>query len=387
MISTTNRIASDSAVGVWVVPETTPGTLAPPSAEHKLAAFDVSYPSQVPEYTNSKEKALTRDVLDRCQGQTPAGEWGFSTYCRPKGVAEQPQEHNLLTGLAGIETVGASNVTYSLALQKPSYSIWFLIDHTMIYCQGATVGNCELSLEECSIIYKWGGGFMTMGVVGTDPLDAAVAPGVTVVPVTDSNKFTAGGVIQLADADGNVVDDNGGSGYTITDVNDATYALTITPAIVTGAAADGFIAPFDPGGTVGGNPLETRTAIVTIGGVQKPIVEFTWSVTDEPEYLTREKTPQGFPISYAETQREVGGNLRLVFRRDDADAFRLANEGTEQPMTLTVGTLAGYTLEIPMPRTKLDMPAIEESEPIVESNTEYTALATSGEDSYTVVYR
>lgn len=387
MISTLNRIASDSAVGVWVVPETVPGQLAYPAAEHKIAAFDVSYPAQVPEYTNSKEKAATRDVLDRCQGALPAGEWGFSTYCRPKGVATPPQESNLVTGLAGVETVGGANVTYSLALQKPSYSLWFLVDHTMIFCAGATVGTCELSLADCSLVYKWGGGFMIMGSTGTDPLDAAVASGVTVLPVTDSLKYSTGGVVLLADADGNIVDDNSGSGYTITDVDDTTYALTVTPAIVTGAAATGFVAPLDPGGSVGGNPLETRTAVVTLGGVDKSIVEFTWTVKDEPEYLEREKTPQGHPISYAETQREVGGDLRLVFRRDDAGAFRLANEGTEQPMVLTVGDLAGYTLVINMGRVKLDMPAIEEAEPIVETTTSFTALATTGEDSYTMVYQ
>lgn len=387
MISTTNRIASDRAVAVWVVPETSPGELAYPQAEHRVAAFDITYPTQVPEYTNSEEKAMTRDVLDRCAGALPAGEWGFSTYCRPKGVGQQPQEHNLVRGLAGLEDVQAADVTYSLALQKPSFSLWFLIDHTLVFCVGATVGTCELNLENCSLTFAWGGGFMAMGTVGTDPLTSAVAVDDTEIQITDANKYSEGGLVLLADADGNIVDDNGGAGYAITGVNETNNRITVSPQVGTGAPGDGFVAPMDVGGSVGGNALETRTATVNIGGVEKPIVEFTWTVTDSPEYLVREKTPLGRPISYAETRREVGGNLRLVFRRDDADEFKKSYEGVEQPVTLTVGDMPGYILEIPMPRVKIDMPAIEEAEPIVETSADFTALSVNGEDSYTAIYK
>ncbi len=388
MTAITNAIASDSNITVWVVPEATPGVLVQPEAENIIAAFDITYPTQVPEYTNSKEKANTRDVLNRCQGQMPAGEWAFSTYCRPDGAGVVPQERNLVYGLAGNETINAAvDVEYAPALDKPSFSIWFLVDHTMLYCKGATIGGATLNLEECSLTWQWSGGFMAMGVTGTDPLVALVAPAATVIEVTDAEKFSIGGAIALTDATGAVVDDNAGFGYVITVVDSINDSIEVGTAAAIGAPVDGFVAPFNPGGTISGNPLPTKKSTVSMNGVDKPVVGFTWVVTDEPEYLDREKTPSGYPESYAETQREVGGEIGILFRRDDADEFKKAIEGTQQPIILTVGDLTGYTVEISMPRCSIDVPTIEEAPPVVELKIPYTALATDGEDSYIVVYK
>ncbi len=386
-VSITNRIASDRNITVWVVPEETPGDLAYPAATDIVGAFDITYPTQVPEYTNSKERAQTRDVLNRCQGSMPAGEFAFSTYARPDGLGIVPQEHNLIEGLSGLETIlPGTSVIYALQLQKKSYSIWFLVDHTMIFCKGATIGAATLNLEDCSLIYQWSGKFMLMGVTGTDPLTDAVSALETEIQVTNTDKYSPESLVAFADSNGDIVDDNGGSGYKVGSVQDKTH-FTITPGAVIGAPFDGFVAPFNPGGALSGNPLETRTATVTMDGVVKPIVDFEWTVTDEPEYLDREKTPSGHPESYAETQREVGGEISLVFRRDDAIEFKKAFEGTQQEIILTCGDLPGYILEIIMPRCQVDVPAIEEAEPIVEIKMPYTAIAVTGEDSYTAVYK
>lgn len=387
MISITNRIASDRSITVWVVKEDVIGELAYPEDTDIVGAFDITYLTQVPEYENSMEKAQTRDTLNRCQGAMPAGEWGFSTYCRPKGPGLLPQENLLWYGLMGqgIETP-ADNVTYSLTQQKPSFSIWILVDHTMTYCKGATVGNCELSLEDCSLTFEWSGGFMAMGITGTEVLSADAVAATQILPVANTDKYSLGGLVFLADATGSIVDTNNGAGYIIESIVDNT-SLTVSTAIVNGQVAGGFVVPANPGGTLEGSPLETRTAIVTIGTTEKPVVEFTFSAVDEPEYLDREKTPVGHPISYAETQRETTGEVTLAFRRDDADEIKKAYEGVEQPIKLTVGDQAGFIFELDMPRTKSDVPTPDEAEPIVELNIPYTCLGINGEDSYTVIYK
>lgn len=387
MISTTNRIASDRNITVWIVHETTAGEIAYPVADDIIGAFDITYPTQVPEYENSQEKAQTRDILNRCQGQMPAGEWGFSTYCRPKGPGILPQENMLWYGLAGqgLE-VPATDVTYSLTLQKPSFSLWFLIDHTMMFCKGATVGTCELTLEDCSLTFQWSGGFMAMGVTGTEVLSGDAVAATRILPVANTDKYSLGGAVMLTDATGSITDTNGGTGYIIESIQDNT-SLTVSTDIVTGQVAGGFVAPFNPGGSLSGSPLETRTATVEIATVQKPVVDFTWTSEDSPEYLDREKTPVGHPISYAEVQREISGEVNLAFRRDDADEIKKAYEGVEQPIVLTVGDTPGFIFELSMPRTKSDVPSPEEAEPIVELTIPYTALGTNGEDSYTVVYK
>lgn len=386
MISITNRIASDRNISVWVVPETVPGQIAYPGSAHLIGAFDIKYPTQNPEYTNSNERAQTRDVLNRCQGAMPAGEWGFSTYCRPKGVATVPEEGDLLEGLTGVETVGGSDVVYSLALQKTSYSIWFLVDHSLLFAVGATIGEVEFNLEDCSLTYQWSGGFMRMGTIGTEVLSGDATAAGTTIPVVNTDKFTTEGRVILTDATGTITDDNGGAGYTIDSISDG-VSLTTTETIATGQASGGFVAPFDPGGSLGGNPLETRTAVVEIGGVSKPIIDFSFNVVDTPEYLTREKTPSGYPVAYAETQREISGEISLAFRRDDADEFKKAIRGDEQSIKITVGDLTGYTVVVNMPRCKTEIPTPEEEEPIVQLVIPYTALATTGEDSFTIQYK
>jgi hypothetical protein len=387
MTAILNDIANDRNITVWCVAETTPGILAYPAAADVVAAFDISYPNQVPEYSNSKERAQTRDVLNRCQGQWPAGDWGFSTYCRPAGAGVAPAEAMLLKSLAGTETVTAStSVAYDPALKKPSFSLWFLVDHTMMFCAGATVGTCDLSLAECSLTWTWGGGFMHMGIVGTDELTADAAAAATTLTVTTAEKFNVGGLVSLTDASGAVVDDNAGAGYTISGVDYSAETLTISTGLVNGASAGGFVCPFNPGTVLAGLPLETRTAVVRVGTTDKAITDFTWSVKDEPEYLTRERTPSGYPVAYAETQREVSGELKIVFRRDDAPLFQGGISGEPVPLRLTCGETAGYILTIDMGRCEIEIPTPEEAEPLVELTMPYTALATNGEDSYQVTY-
>ncbi len=385
-VAITNKVASDRAISIWVVPEDVKGVLKEPTAEHRVEGYDVTYPKQIPEYENSKERAQTRDVLDRCQGQMPAGDWEFTTSCRPDGLGVAPAERDLMTALVGTETINSGvDVLYTLALEKTSVSIWFLIDHTMVFCSGATVGGLTVSMEDCPIELKWKGQFMAMGVTGTDEIATTVDPAAVEVYVSNADKYTIGGFIVLADATGAIVDDNAGAGYEVLAVDYDLDKLT-TPAITTGVASGGFAAPLDVGGTVLGNKLDSRTATVEIDTIAKSVIDFNIEVADQPEYLDRERTPSGYPEDYSEVQREVTGTLTLSFRRDDAEYIKDAISGDEKTITFKVGELEGYQLEIPMPRCVLEVPEIEEDTPIVHLNINYQALAVTGEDSYSVKY-
>lgn len=382
-----NAIANLNEVQIWVVRETTPGELVYPTADDALLAYDITYPTQSPEFENSQERAKTRDVIDRCQNQMPPGEYSFTVTSRPNGPGNPPAEHVLLESMAGLvtETPG-TNVLYEPALKKPAFSLWVLASHTMFFCSGATVGTATLSIENCPLEWEFGGMFMVMGVTGTESLNGVVGAGVQDIPVLNTDKFSVGGKIALQDATGLVVDDNGGAGYTVDSLVEDT-SLHITDVTLVGAAADGWVVPFNPGHTTPGTRLESRTAVVSLNGVEKSVAGFTWTTTDEPEYLDRERTPSGYPESYAETRREVSGELQLIFREDDAEFFKQALESKRQPLSITVGEQAGFQFTLAMPSVQMDMPVLSEVDPLLEQAAPYTALAVTGEDSYSVDYK
>jgi len=388
MISTTNRIASDNNISVWVVPEVSPGVLVPPDPDHKVAAFEISYPDQQPEYTNSKEKNGSRDVLDRCQGSWPAGSFGFKTNVRPDGLGVIPAEDQLIFGATCKRTINAGvSVEYDPDLIKPSFSVWMLVDHTMIGMSGATIGKAELSIAECALEWTFEGKFMRMFIAGTDEITQDVASGQNIVFATDVDKYTSGSYIVLADSSGSVVDDNGGAGYEVDVVDPATESFNVFPDFTIGTAAGGFVAPLDVGGTIKGNRLESRTAVMSFDGEDTPVIDFTWTLTDEADYLEKEKTPTGFPISYSEAQRLVEVAFTLAFRRDDASMFVAAVTSGDVPVLLSVGDTDGYKFELSMPRCMVDVPKPEEDAPRVNLTGKITALATNGEDSFKVTYK
>jgi len=385
-----NKVAVRRDHEVFVVPETTKGTLVAPAAGNYIIPVGLAAMNQSPSFTDSEEIQNTRDIMDRFQDRMPAGEWSFPIYCRPSGAAgTAPMEKELLEALFGTETiVGATSVTYTQAIEKPSVSIWVKNDHTVFFASGATVSSARFSVAtKGALKIDLSGKFMQMGIVGTQDLAAAAIATATTGTVDDASCYSVGGKIEFYDVSAGTVDDNSGAGYTISGVNTTTNVLTFTPGLADGFDIDDTVRPWLPTGTVVGSPVENRKTTASINSVSTNVKKFDISVEDPAAYLEDEITTSDYVEDYVEDTRKISGSIGLVFRANDAKYFIDNVAGANIPLSLVVGTTAGSIVTISMPNCSLDVPKTQDSSPTVALDIPFVALGnTTGEDSMSIAF-
>jgi hypothetical protein len=177
----TNTIAKSREHEAFVVEETTKGTLAYPTAAAELMILtEQATLEQGVTFTDSKEINNSLDVLERFQDRIGSGSWSLSFYLRPSGTAgTAPMGDILFESLMGTKaTVGGTSVTYSQALTKPSFSIWFKRGHTCYYGSGACAETMKMPVSNKGAVeFSFSGGFMKKGWAGTDAANGATANG------------------------------------------------------------------------------------------------------------------------------------------------------------------------------------------------------------------
>lgn len=389
MVANANSIAVRRNIDVFVIPETTKGALVVPAAGNYIIPVGMPELNQTPSYTESDEIQNSRDTLDRFQDRMSAGTWSMSVYCRPSGTAgTAPMEKTLLLSHYGAETVSAStSVTYSQAIEKPSFSIWVRIDHTMRFCAGATVSDLKISPStKGALQFDFSGGFMTSGVVGTQDLSAAIVALDTTFTPDDASCYSVGGLVEFYDVSADTVDDNSGAGYAITGVNTTTNVVT-TSAIASAFDVDDMVRPFLPTGTKVGTPIENRKATTQINSISTNVRKFDISVNDPCAYQDDEMTTSGAVEDYVPDRRKIDGTISLVMRKNDAKYFvDNLDDGALVPLTLVVGDAAGSIVTITMPQSALDVPSTVDSAPTVGLDMPFTSLGNAGEDSMTITF-
>ena len=386
-----NAITLSREHTIFVVPETTKGTLAFPAATDLVIPAGYGTIGQQPTYTDSEEIVDSRSLLDQFRDALTAGDWSLPMYLRPSGsLGVVPQGAALFKALFGNQTITPSiSVAYTLAKQLSSFSLWFKYGSTVFFAFGGSNDSGKLGITKKGAL-KWdmSGKFMSVGWVGTDelsgPVDGTVTP-VTAIPVKDAKKYTVGGRIMIG------IDDNAGAGFTITAVDVAANTLTINPGCESNNATDVVVAPFLPTGAKVGSPVESRTAKVSFDGgstfVKIKGIDLTF--TNGIQYMEDEIQEPGVenPTDYVEGQRSIKGSVTVLMRRDDLAYFYDGlNSSQEKSVKIVAGEdVNGKRASISMPKARLTVPNLSPSAPTVELKMDLTALGTNGEDEISML--
>ena len=389
----TNKIAIGREQEIFLVKETTKGTLVPPAASNYVIAAGMGSINQQPSFTDSPEVKSSRGIMDRFRDRTPAGTWSFPTLVRPSGsLGTAPQEDTLWECHLGTKTENAStSVVYTPAKEKPSFSLWFKKDHTVFNASGGSVGAVKASLQtKGGMQLDWNGKFMQLGWAGTGTVDATEPITETEILTDDARKFTVGSLVEFELADGTVYN-NSDAGYEVTARNVSTNVVTITDGASGGLEAEiasgSTIRGWLPTGTKVGVPLESRKGYAQIDGSSIPVRSMDLTINDDPSYLEDEITTSGYPEEYAEGQRSLDGNISVYFREDDVSYWYDGMESDEKALKMICGDTAGDIIELSMAKTIFNVPSMAEADPTVALDMPYKALETSGDDEITVTYK
>ncbi|HCY86592.1 MAG TPA: hypothetical protein DHV36_15770 [Desulfobacteraceae bacterium] len=375
-----NNIARAFGQQCFVVKETTRGTLVFPSAAAELVkAAGYAEMNQQPSFSDSEEMEETLDVLDSFQDQAAEGSFSIPTYLRPSGTkGTAPMAGVLFESLQGVETVNAStDVQYTQATTKPSFSMWLKKDHTVFFGRGGCVSKASLSLgNKGGSKITFTGGFMELGWAGTDVVVGAVTAS-TAVTVEDGDKFTAGGRVQIGS------DDNSGAGYEISSVsgNDLTMAENVT--CLDGAEIKGFLPSF----TAVGSPLQSKNTVFKIDDVATKFTNISLDIGSPVEYQTDENTDDGFPADYVENNRAIAGTADIKFRRDDTGKFKDGKNGTKKALDITLGDTAGSIVQILLGHSLMEVPAVNTTAPTVSLSIPFRCQGNVGEDSCVIIFK
>lgn len=375
----TNTIARSIEQKCYVVPEAIKGTAVFPTvASEAIVAAGTVEINQQPTFNDSKEIFNTLDVLDRFRDQIAAGTFTIPTYFRPSGVAgTAPMAKTLLTSLFGVETVvGSASVSYTQAIEKPSFTLWVQKGHTVFFGSGCCVDKGSVNItNKGGDEISFSGGLMVMGWAGTGEVSGAVTASTTVV-VTDGRVFTAGAYVQF-DADTNT-----DAGYKIQSVLGDTLTMIDEITCADGAVIKGFL----PSHTAVGAPNKTKEVSLTVGGVSTVLTSLSVEISSPAIYQNDEMTDTGYPTDYVEDTREITGSLGMLFRKDNLSFFKDGLDGTIKAIIIALGTTAGKITTINLPYASLEVPAVETNKPTVNLTANYKAIGSAGEDSCSIVF-
>jgi len=378
-----NRIGKAREQQVFAVREATRGTLTAPAATDLIVAAGFAKINQQPSFTDSPEIVNSRDLLADFQDKTPAGQWSCPIIVRPSGsLGVEPNASIFYESLLGKRTVNAGvSVAYDPEMEKPSFSLWVKKSHSVLFASGCTVGKASVTTgPKGGLTLELSGQFMRMGWAGEDELTADAAASDTVLHVADAKKYTVGAMVQLAG------DDNGGAGYEVSAVDTTANTITLAAGLAVGGSTGDVVSGWLPAGTETSTPLENRKSTASIGGASLPIKGMTINITDDPQYLEDEITTDGYPVEYVENQRVIDGELDIYFRQNDLRYFQDGLDTNEQAISLNCGDTAGTRVKFAMPRTRLSVPTVEETDPTVALKMGIKALGQTGEDSISIIF-
>ncbi len=191
-------------------------------------------------------------------------------------------------------------------------------------------------------------------------------------------------MIEFVESD--VVKNNSDSGYTITDINNTTEVLTVSPVLEEELDSGTIVRGWLPTGTEVGDPVENRAGVAKLDGSAFPIQTMDCSIADAPKFLDDEISDSDYITDYAETERSVSGTVSIYFRQDDVHYFYDGINNASVALSMVIGSTAGSIITIAMPTCSMSVPEVADQDPTVALSMPYQALGSSGEDSISIVY-
>jgi hypothetical protein len=364
--------------------ETTFGILAAFAATDAVAVLGEPSLSQPLSFSDSKEVIASRSLIARFRDKTPAGKWSLNLYSRPSGAAGTPPvESVFLECLLGSKAIGAgASVTYSPALNLPSFSLASRLGHATRFAAGCLVESGKFSIT------SKGGIELSFSGPCRQVMQAGKAT--TVAGSTTTVIHLEAGGAKLFDLDTRVQVDtanNTGAGYTVSAYDEAADTITITPALAQAPASGVTVQGYLPTPTLAGSPLEGRLGSAKFDTVAVSITSADLTITNKINMLEDEVTPNDFPSGYVPGSRSVKGDLSLYFLRKYLAHFRQARNQADVVVALGGGAIAGSILTITNTKGRMDTPEISANNDTLMEKLPYTSLASAaGEDEISIVY-
>jgi hypothetical protein len=249
----------------WGKAQTTYDTFQSYAATDGFDFRELSIDGEV-EYHEIESHVGTLSLQGEIEGKR-GGKWSVDSYLRPTTAGTAPDLGFMFTHALGTETVGGSDVTYTLNDDAPSgLEIYRSASTDFMECiGGAWIEELELAIEGGSPpTMKAGGGFASRGfVMQGATIGASEATGQTILTVTSGHaRYFQPGVFVTFPSD-----TNGGAGYRVTSVDVAGNTITVTPAIA-GAGLSNLdaITPLILTQTLVGTPIPGIACGLSLGG-------------------------------------------------------------------------------------------------------------------------
>jgi hypothetical protein len=270
--------------------------------------------------------------------------------------------------------------TYAQKVNRDSITLWNRKDFFYQMITGCTINSMSVSITNSGgqQIDMSGEGFLQSSV-GEHTTNAIAANGATTYTTDNATRINEGMYIQNT----TLSDNNGGSGYLVTDVDETGGTITIIPGIVaaTGWASGDTITGFLPTPTDIGEPIENRNNVVRIDDVTFPIISTTLTMSEPTTYPTDEVNGEDNPTGYYEGQREYNMDLSFYFKPSSVDLYQDAFNSVERSIEIVAGSGIGNTIVYDLPRVKFSAPTVSENGDTVNMSISTTVLGTEGEDS------
>lgn len=376
----------------FVVPETTQGAIAYPTAAHGLLTVGrPTFTAQVGEQEESGWLFDTRTSQPGCIKNFTAQAFGLSIYIT-KAVTPGTitNEHNVLEGTLGVSTINAgTSVEYEPAFDRKTYSVYIKHEHTMFVLSGAVFTSWAMKVapsDTCRFQVDCSGMYMRMHVVGSAPLTSAASSGATTLTVgTDAiNRYLGYGLVYLESTDGLTTDNNSGSGYQITDVDYTSGTITINTATTSAFAIGDYVLPFLPDFTPNSSPIDAKEIEAIADGNAFDVYSLELKGTENVTFTKQLTTyPEGFDEA---DKRQVEITCMGFMKPETAEYFKKINQ--QQVMSISSKSTVPSGEQIDIDLYDVRLASVQPGEEGPAMNVTFTGLAKgTKEDEFLVTLK
>jgi len=386
------RFAYANEEECFAVLETTCGALKKPTAADRMYSVGPVIGTYKQSFDPDEQIRPGASHLAPFKGLKNVGDWNMDSYVKPSGVRGTPPEHAALYQcLFGAETIDLappvpSTVTYSLANQLDSFSLWSKKGHTVFARRGCTVeeGKFNISGGERATV-NWSGQFMEEGYAGEIYCNDTcnIAKATIQLPTGGAQLYTEGMYVNVG------TDTNSGNGYLLTDVNYTLDTITISPTLVTNQGVNPEITPWwRTASAEVGEPVHGKQGIVTIDVNPSVILSAEVTIKNNIEYYGDEKNDLWTAERFGRPgKRDVTGVIEHYFLERGASYFYKAEYEVSQALVIPVGNVAGYTLWLNIPYARWETPEIS-GDSVFKQVMGFRAIASASlNDEITAVFR
>jgi len=337
---------------VFVKAESTYGTFTHPAGNDAIAVTKCDMEGGQ-ERKDIPEKSSTRSLITRSTGRKSAS-FSIEKFLRPSGTAgTKPDDSDLFKAIFGTETVGASDVAYTL-LKEPVTSLTILrqVGHFQEAVFGAVPGKFSLKFsgsDEPKITFS--GDAKDHIISGTAAL-ASAASATDKIIVTDARQFAVGMKIKVG------TEDNTAAGFTIDAIDYDDNELDLN-ANVTSQSSGAAVIPMPLTAVTAGSVIPVIIGSVTIGATTIDITSCTFDVDQKVKLRNDQFGYSSARGAKFPENRDVKVSLDLYFETGALKWVNDAKRFTNQDICVVLGETAGSMVQIDANTVELDIPKVD----------------------------